>query len=82
MPKYRYQLDDADGNAVTGELVAAGREEARRMLAEQGFDAERAELTEITEAAIASGSDTPASKARLMMARAMGWDSFFSAAAA
>ncbi|MFH1921624.1 MAG: type II secretion system F family protein [Planctomycetota bacterium] len=49
MPKYRYQAVDAEGNPVSGELEATGLEEARRRLAAEGVDAERAQLTEIRE---------------------------------
>jgi len=49
MPKYRYQAADTQGNPVSGELEAAGLDEARQKLAAQGFDAERAQLTEIPE---------------------------------
>ncbi|HUT93393.1 MAG TPA: type II secretion system F family protein [Thermoguttaceae bacterium] len=49
MPKYRYQATDAQGKPVSGEVEAAGPDDARRKLADQGLDAERARLTEIAE---------------------------------
>ena len=55
MPKYRYQAADTQGNPVSGELEAAGLGEARQKLAAQGFDAERAQLTEIPEQISAGG---------------------------
>ncbi|MFH1264391.1 MAG: type II secretion system F family protein [Planctomycetota bacterium] len=49
MPKYRYQAVDAAGDPVSGEVEATGLEEARRRLAAEGIDAERAQLTEVRE---------------------------------
>lgn len=49
MPKYRYKAADTQGNSVSGELEAPGIAQARQQLAAQGFDAERAQLTEIPE---------------------------------
>jgi len=55
MPKYRYQAVDAEGNPVSGELEATGLEEARRRLAAEGVDAERAQLTEVREPLVRGG---------------------------
>ena len=55
MPKYRYQATDAQGKPVSGEVEAAGPEDARRKLAGQGLDGERAQLTEISERVSGAG---------------------------
>jgi general secretion pathway protein F len=55
MPKYRYQAVDAQGNPASGELEAAGPEEARRQLAAQGLQADRATLEEVAEPVSAGG---------------------------
>lgn len=55
MPKYRYQAADARGNTATGELEAAGVEEARELLAARGFDGQNAQLTEITASSLGGG---------------------------
>jgi len=55
MPKYRYQAADPQGNPASGEVEAAGPEEARRELARRGLEAERARLTEIPEPVSAGG---------------------------
>lgn len=52
MPKYRYQAADAEGKAATGELEAAGLEEARELLSARGFDGQHATLTEIAESSL------------------------------
>ncbi len=44
MTKYRYQTIDAQGSPVSGEMEAAGPDDARAKLAELGLDAEGASL--------------------------------------
>jgi len=55
MSKYRYQATDAQGKPVSGEVEATGADDARRKLADQGLDAEHAQLTEISERVSGAG---------------------------